>query len=135
MYPHSNFPFNSRPDPSESEIDKWKRKHEEQRQEYEQSEFVVGPLASPRPDYSLTIHSLRLLLLLIRTTVPKIVRCRGELFLLSALLCVVSVNTLCVLCASCEIQHSHCIKLMLVDYGLILCVNSIYNVNLEHIYI
>ena len=135
VYPHSNFPFNSLSDPSESEIDKWKRKHEEQRQEYEQSEFVVGPLASPRPDYSLTIHSLRLLLLLIRTTVPKIVRCREELFLLSALLCVVSVNTLCVLCASCEIQHSHCIKLMLVDYGLILCVNSIYNVNLEHIYI
>ena len=139
MFPHSNFSFNSRPDPSESEIDKWKRKHEEQRQEYEQSEFVVGSLASPRPDYSLTIHSLRLLLLLIRSTVPKVVRCREELFLLSALLCVVSVNTLCVLCASCEIQHSHCIKLMLVDYGLIMCELNLYcqlrTYNIIHIYI
>ena len=64
---------------------------------------------------------------------PKVVRCREELFLLSALLSVVSVNTLCILCASCEIQHSHCIKLMLVDYGLTICVNSIYIVNFEHI--
>ena len=35
-YPHSNCPFNSLPDSSESEIEKWKRKHEEQRREYDQ---------------------------------------------------------------------------------------------------
>ena len=44
-YPHSNCPFNSPPDSSESEIEKWKRKHEEQRREYDQSEFVGGSLA------------------------------------------------------------------------------------------
>ena len=55
---------------------------------------------------------------------------------MSAVLCVVSVNTQCALCARVSFSiRTALIKVMLFDCGLIICVHSIYDVTLEHIHV